>query len=646
MNYKETTKSTSWVSNYLEKFIDLDKNTGLYKDEIDNVDLENVEKQNKLEQFIQTRKSDMISAKSWFQNDIKMADLAYEAKSDIVINWTPFFNYPLEKSICGILDAELWDRDIVYKIEATGSVSDINKIKPNQIVMDRLYTKDGTSKKMKMFRKHFLKYGFSVVFEWINVEKRKLRSNNDKFDWVFLKWETDINKDVYTMWLNSRVVHPSNFYIDNAVIDYEEANDCIEIELLGKYDVLSKFTGKQYFNKSRMVESLLDKDNQVSHYYNIMEDIYAVMINDVLIYSGASPYPHSDLPYSIAVMSESDSSAYGEYWISKLLRFAKPYLNEIFNITIKQSKNANQPPIMLGNWWTFDGQEPTYWVGNVWKFSGSLTEVRQLDIKSPDTTMFNIITILQDLIVQLIGVDPRSIYSAPNITKFAAWLNEQAKNKRVAVFGKSLDYAYANFLNQRLKNAHFFLSIIEVEEIVDPNSIKKAWYNKILLKDTQINKLWDWSLEFDNAPWAYAEFEMRPEYLKWTFNVEVITESTKPILKEIAKEDISKANNEVLAILNTMNTMNPEIAKTIDFKQMIKAVYDGYGIDPENMVIDTQSNRIADKIKALKEKAIEAANQVDVNPQDQMMNWIVNGQDTQIQPNQSWQPTPQATQVA
>lgn len=608
-------KNSKLISKNTDLFLDKEKNKNLYKKDLENTDVMTNEKASKLETFILNRLSNMTAKKSSFKQDIDLSDLAYESKTDIIVKWSQFFNYPLEKSIIWILEAELWDRDIIYKIEPVWNITDVNKIKPNQIVMDFIYGEDKTSEKMKTFRKHFLKYWFSVVFEWLSIEKRKIRSKNEKFDWVFLKWSSDFEKDDFIMNLWSRVVHPNNFFIDDSVIRYNDANDCIEQEKLWKIDVLSKFNWKQFFNLSKMVDSLLETDNIIYHYYNIIEDIYAILVNNILIYEGPNPYPHKQLPYSVSIMQESDNSVYWEGWLVKLLRFAKPYLNEIFNITLKQSKNSNTPPIMLWNWVNFDWQEPSFNIWSVRKFSWSLNEVREMKVSPPDTSMFNLITIIQDLIVQLIWIDPRNLFSNSAKTKFEAWLIEQSKNKRISIFWKSLDYAYWNFLNQRIKNSHFFLSVLAIEEIIDINSIKKAWFKKILLKDQVSKKLDDWSLEFESVPWAYSEFELNPENIKWDYSIRVITESTKPILKEIAKDDILKVSGEVLNIINVMNA-NPNLSTTVNFEGLIKNIFETYWIDTQDLMMDTKSNRIADKIQKLKEEALKAINSID-QPQEQ-----------------------------
>lgn len=623
----ELTKKASkneWVSNVTNEFIEKEYNTSAYKDELENVDLQDSEDTSKTENYVLDRILRMTTAKSEFIKEINQTDINYESKTDFIINWSQYFNFPMEESVVSILEAELGERDIVYKIEPTGTLSDVNKIKPNQIVMDRIYSQDTTSKKMVTFREHFFKYWMWVAFEWMKKEKRITRKNNEKFNWVLLKWKTEVKNETYDIKLWSRIVHPVNFYIDDAAITFDEAQDCAEMEELGKNDIISKFNWAEFFNKTRMVDSLTDLWNKVFYYYNKMIDTYCITVNSILIYEGASPFAHDQLPYTVAIMSVDDKSPYGRGWIVKKLRFAKPYLNEIFNIIMSQSKNANRPPILIWGGANLQWQSPTFKTWAIWQFSGTISEVREMKVTPPDTSMFNIVSILQDLVVQLLGIDTRSIYSSSNKTKFEAWLIEQAKNKRLWAIGKTLDYAYGVLLNQRLKNSHYFLTVVAAEEIIDPNNIKKGWYKKILLKDQQVTEKEDWTVDFETVPGAYSEFELKPETINWSFNIEVVTESTKPILKEIAQENM-KTSIEAATLASNLMQVNPELSTMINLNWLIKEIFTTYGIDTENIMMDTQSQRYADQFKKIQETILNET-MPDQNPGDQFANQIVNWQ--------------------
>lgn len=614
--------------NNTEEFIKKNDNSkylkeSFYKEDSEyNEQLEyNEEKRiNQIEKFVLERETDMTTASSIFHSSLKKLDWQRESNSDIMYDWMRYFNYPLEKSIVAILEWELWERDIVYDVDAISDEKDVNKIRPNTILMDYVYFKDNTSKKAKLFRKNFLKYWVWVIYEWVRIKSKKIRTKW-KFDGNFY-WNEEQIKVEEQISLNSRVIHPSNFLIDDWVIDFDEANDAIEYEILSKQDVINKYANQSWMIKSKvmkMLDWLTDTDNKVKHYYNETEDIYAIVINEDLIFEWPNPFPHKKLPFSVAVLSESDTSPYGEGWVIKLLNFAKPFINDLFNITIRQSRNANMPPILLWEWADFDWKEHKWKVWNVWKFRGTLDQVKELKVSPPDSSMFNVISRVEDFIVQLIGVDARSLYTKSSKTKFEAWLIEQSKNKRIWTLWKILDYAYSRFLNQRIKNVAYFLPVLLVETIIDWDKKQVKKWNKFLLKDTSINRLENWDIEFETTPWIYSNFELKEEDIRWDFRVNVITEETRPILKEIKKDDVLKVLQESRFIFEAQ----PEAMKWVDFTWMLEILFGAYDLDVKKILMDSNNNKIQNEIDKLKQNLL----QVNQNAWAVPNNWV------------EWQPT-------
>jgi len=602
-DYKDD-KSTAWVSKETVRFIDASvwNDVKLIKESygINWIEINNQEKLQRiqsLETFIHQRFLDMTTNKSHFQKEKNLCDKIWDSNTQISY-WDVNIVVPLEKIMVETLESELGDRDIIYKIDPVWTLTDINRIKPNQIVLDYFYGEDNTSKKAIEFRKNFLKYWFAVWFEWITAKKIKIKGWNEKFDWNFLKWSTEKVETKVKFELWSRIVNVDNFYIDNWVNKFDDAIDCIEVEELSKYEILSRFTWDEYFWIDDVIASLTDISNKVLHYYNKNEDIYWIMINNHLIYEGANPFPHKQLPYFVSVLDISDKHAYGEGWVITKLRFAKPYINDLLNITLKQVKNSNTPPILMGEWVDFIKEQPKYGVWKMWKFSGDMNQLKEMKVSSPDGSMFNVIEILTNMTTQMIGIDPRQLYSNERLTRFQVWIIEQNKNKRLWIYGKQIDYWFAIMLNLRLKNIHYYIDIITIEEIVDPNlkGKQKPKKKNILLKDRNaVKRVWsDWKefTDYEILPGAYTEFEMDGEAIRWTFVIKVITESTRPILKELAKEDIKL----VIELLNTMSVFAPEALQKINKDELTKMLFNNYNISLTNLIPDTQSKRIEDEV--------------------------------------------------
>lgn len=603
-NYKDD-KSTAWVSKNTMKFIESTTNNDVdsikstyWINWVEISDYENIQRIQALETFIQWRYSSMVTNKSKFQEEKKLCDRIWDSNTQVSY-WNVNIVVPLEKIMVESLESELGDRDIIYKIDPVWTLTDVNRIKPNQIVLDYFYGEDNTSKKAIEFRKNFLKYWFAVWFEWITAKKVKIKWNNEKFDWNFLKWPTEKVETRVKFDLGSRIVNPDNFFIDDGVNNFDDAIDCIEVEELSKYEVLSRFTWDEYFWIDDMITWLYDINNKVLHYYNINEDIYWIMVNDKLIYEGANPFPHKKLPYFVAVLDISEKHAYWEGWVITKLRFAKPYINDLFNITLKQVKNSNSPPLLMWEWVDFIKEQPAFGVWATWKFKWDISnQLRELKVSSPDSSMFNVIEILSNLVTQMIGIDPRQLYTNERLTRFQVWVIEQNKNKRIWIYWKQIDYAFADMLNIRLKNIHFFIDLVTVEEIVDPNlkGKKRPKKKQILLKDRNaVTRVWtDWKeyTDYEILPGAYSTFEMNRDDILWDFDIKVVTESTRPILKELAKED----TKIVLELLNTMSVFAPESLQKVNKDELIKMLFENYNMSLDDILPDTQSKRIEDEV--------------------------------------------------
>ena len=597
-------EKNSQIQEDVWRYIESEKDKSKILDNIEYTPKEDLTEEQKqyildLQEFVIRRKEDMVAHKTVFETEIELSDAQYESETEIFNDWSAYFNLPLEKMIMNVMESELWDRDIEYNIKPTWTVWNINKIKANKVIMDYLYRKDKTSKKAKLFRKNFLKYWFTVLFEWLKSSRKTKRTDNEKYDWNFLKWEVWVNSEIvteYQLW--SRVVPTKNFYFDDKVVDFDDAVDCVEIEQLWYNDIIARFSWKQFFNLDKVMPSIADVDNEITHYYNKEIDLYVILLTDVIIYAWPNPFPHKKLPFSVAVMYESDSYWYWEGWVCKVIRFAKPYLNDMLNIALSQTKNSNQPPLLLWEEADFDWYEPSYWTWNIWKFSWSLNEVRELKTSSPDSSIFKLIEIVLDFVTQSIWVDIKSIYWQVTRTKFEAWLQEQSKNKRISHFWKILDHWYETFLQLRLLNSHFFLPKIEVETInEDASTIKKSnSYTTIVLDWIDIKTLWDWSKEFIEEKWAYSEFELNPKDFKWTYQVNVITEETRPILKEIEKEDAEIIVNQIAKI----REIYPEAELWVNPKDLLVMVLNTFWKDPDDLIPMNRSKVIKESIDKLR----------------------------------------------
>ena len=507
----------------------------------------------------------------------------YEAPVVLNEDRSASINRPIEFVVIENKEAELGTNDPVIKFEPT-TEADVEKIKPNQIVWDYIWGKDKTSQKLKLFhRPQVFKFGYSAWFEGLIIDNRIISDPSSADEDGVITYQKKLKK---TIEIGGRATDIRNFFWDDRTAVFcDETEDCIEIEELSLDAYRLKYGNNKLYkgvnsvvprNKIKSEEFVTEEEEgveetddilQVIHYWNKLKDQYLVVTDFVVNRHTPIPFAHKELPYSVQL---DHVDGRGE---CEILQSTKSEMNTFREIIQDQSKMSSSPAILAGKNFNFDGIEPMFDNGIIWNFTGDLGEMQQFKVSPPDAAAFSYLDILEEDIVFDTGIDPRSLFSSEAKTAFQAGLQEQSKNKRLNVSGQLQDYFYERAFNQRLSNIQQFFPVKLVRTLMDMdkkgNAVVKEGdktFPSIGVEDKAITRE-KGNLKVKEAKGEFSTFEVRPEDIRSHLHIRVVTNSTRPLLKELAKDNAIKMIESIVQ----MAQLDPSILQDIDLRKVLKS---------------------------------------------------------------------------
>lgn len=595
----------------------------------------------KIQHHIDTRYSEMLSAQSNLFTRLREYDAQFEAPIYENDDWSANSNIPIEKALVSNLEWELWE-NFQFKLEPIGKVA-INNLEPMKMVLDNTILEDKTHEKMQYARHYKGKYWYCIRFEWIIEEVKQIKEPTNMY-WHLS--DGDYTVKYYTdRYLWGRVVKPYDFYLDDrAFYWHKDAEDCIEVEVIWIDSFRERFceVNKKWEYKSKKPyqyaeyvqpwylriewnEYTFRDETQVKtvtlfHYYNKVLDLYVVSANlQYPIYIWPNPYPAKEIPYFIWPLNIDDKWSWG-YWLCQSTQSARIYINRLDEAIMDQAyRNANKP-LLAGNWVTFDWQELIYDWWALIPVDWNVNDVRELDVSPVSRATFEAKTEKMREIAMVTWLDPEALFSQKAGTAFQAGIQEQVKNKRMAAMIRLQDYWLSDILNFRLKNIQKFYSRIQASKIID-----WGWWITVQDKDVQRDKTW--KLMIKSKKWVYSNFEVKDKDIRWAFRASIITNSTRPVLKEIEKEDAVRYLEAITQLLWVANSSWINIWDQVDFEWMLEYTSSLFNKQYDKFTADTLSKEYEEKIQTLR-------NEVAAMEKPPMTSWWI--------PDvlwASWQPT-------
>lgn len=575
---------------------------------------------------IQDRYTQMLSAQSSLFSKLREYDSQFESPIYENDDWTANSNIPIEKALMSNLEWELWE-NFEFKVEPNGKVA-IDNMEPIKIIIDETIKIDNTHEKMQYARHMKGKYWYCVWFEWVIEEVKQIKKPKyNVWEWYLSSWKYDI--EYYTkrhLW--GRVVKPFDFFLDDrAVYWHKDAEDCIEIESIGIDAFRERFcikTSTWYKSKDpykyteyvqpwhlniQWSEYTFKDDTQINtvtlfHYYNKILDLYVISANlQYPIYSWPNPYPSKELPYFIWPLNIDDKWSWG-YWLCQQTQSARIYINRLDEAIMDQAyRNANKP-LLVWNWVTFDWQELIYEWWTLIPIDWSINEVRELDVSPVSRATFEVKADKMKEIAMVTGLDPEANFSQRASTAFQAGIQEQVKNKRMAWMIRLQDYWLSDILNFRLQNIQRFYTRLSASKIID--WVESNENPSITIKDSNIKRNKDGKLIITPEKWIYSNFEVKEDDIRWSFRISIVTNSTRPVLKEIEKEDSLRYLEAITQLMGVAQNSWINIWEDIDFKWMLDYSASLFNKELDKWTANTKSKEYKSKIDDLRKEVANA----------------------------------------
>lgn len=394
-------------------------------------------------------------------------------------------------------------------------------------------------------------------FEWINSKTDKqladvIHSSLIAWDWFMYEWTRTIKRNIREPylknwkvefkdkevieydWIYCEYIDWENIYFDWTNID--NSNEVVWIKHWDRKNFINSFElnpnyknvnqdlpiWKFYYLASQNDKLELSikwdtKNNEVIselRYYNKANDEFTVLANWVEVCSMPIPYPHKELPF--CKFEDYKTDRFYSMWEYELLSEDELYKDAL--------RSLNIDVIKAQMWFTVINPEADFDEATIEIWTNKFARVAPWDIShfSPNINANNVIQAEQavdnDMIIKS-WIDFRSqiLWPWETATKTAA--KTQSARKRINLNLKLNGYSFFERLARlRMANIAFLYS--------DKNRI-------IPLKWWDIDENWNYT----PVNYWYWKFLVKPEYVKWKFNILPITESILWISSERDKQE-------------------------------------------------------------------------------------------------------------
>ena len=359
----------------------------------------------------------------------------------------------------------------------------------------------------------------------------------------------------------------------------------------GQYKNIDKVRGVSFesiagqFERDETKAEGEEKGGQDLQYVAVYEGVDVVLdeqvyiANDVLIYEGANPYAHKEIPVVLYYNYKRDDSVWG---ISEL-EINAPYIfikELLINLVIDNAKFSQQPVLAVNGDLNFDPDEFRLEQGAIWNFTGlnggSVRDaIVPLTFGSAVEPAMAVKQMIEDHQIQQTGDDSRSLMAQPNELATQTMAKRQALQKRIRknVMLNSIR-SETIMVHQMFSNIHQFLSAPFVD--MSGNTV----YHEIYVDD--------YSAVQRNATSKVKLEPMRGHVGVFKLNSKVINPS-KIRFQVIEKvDDTIKKEVEMQGLQWWMQTIftfaqaQPELIKSLDLAMLAKQTGSYFsGLDTE-----------------------------------------------------------------
>lgn len=534
-------------------------------------------------------------------------------------------NLPIEQAVIRSKVADLVSMKPIMSLLPTER-SDIHKRELLKVIMDFVWVESDMDYQLMEFYYTMCVYGTAFWFEGVCSERYT------RYTPKLLKTGEVIGEPVTTVrtWMGGYPLDIRDVYLD-PVSRIDDAKWVFIRERNVSYDQVVQLLDDPNYNKEQvqalinsispdngnteyLIEDFVTTEEQLGlrtnkfslmHYYNKEKGMYIVTDEQFqfILREGVNPYPHGELPVSLCVEHLRPLELYG-IGDCELLESTKYERNQVRNQIVDYVRESNTMNFAIGDGVTFEDSEMVSSVMRVWNFNGNLGSAQFLKPPAQDGGLLNLEQIFSTDGTWITGIDVNSLAGAPTKTAFEARLQEQNKLKGVAVTMKNIEKFLTRVLRQRLANVQFFMPATTGRKIIGDEKLDK--YRRIPI--TGYEQMPAISFDKDMEPFedgimlkkAKGEIdflELSPSTIKNTCDIQVVTPSTTPILRELDRQDMNEILNTLISLAQFPE--GQKLLSEFDFRAYYRDSIEQKGFNPDDYLKDPDLQNDPTKLREM-----------------------------------------------
>ena len=490
--------------------------------------------------------------------------------------------------------------------------------------------KDNFWKENKKFRNYKAKYGTGILFTGMRLY-RDLR-HKVKED-VEIQSGTDLlndsNFEEYTndtWFFFPKAIHPMDYYHDDTSYgssDLQDAEDCIMKEKMSYKQFELNFwdnkaidkkaytriqTGTDDAPKNRNDASVEQEEILIHYYYNrLTKDFYIVANEEEMLLATKYLYDDGKLPF-VSAQHFPDVDCFWGRGIPHRIWYLKESKGNILQDIMEWAGMANSVNFITGADEQI-GQDWSVWGRgvNVWRATGWADSVQQIQTKIDLGFFQSILAIIDDLIVQDTGDNPRAVLDSGTDKVGIVEMQEANKAVRQSTVDEGYSIALDEALTMTIQRIRDFAPSLMSEKIKDSDGkVIKTIFPKIKVTNARVEKKkWQITIIEDLGKMWY--FDLEPWIVKWV-GVKIQTASTSSVLPILERQRVTEYINNLTSLAN-ISQFVPWVSKKlqeIDGESLMNWMWDSYGYDRNGLLVaNSKRDKIRQQIQEKKKKLME-----------------------------------------
>lgn len=539
------------------------------------------EKDQEVIHFVDKRFQRMKSERGNWEAIWAAADKAYRQEVDSVPSgddWRAKFVPPMTFAIIETEMAELEDSSLGIVIRPQED-NDKGNAKLMQSVVDFTWKRgDGDVQWMKT-RKSALVRGTGIGKETYRCDRKVVKEVKDyDKETQEIEWEAKETFEFNDVYYKN--VNLYDFYIDEMAGDdgMESARDCIEREILDidrfrekyaryknvEYVTIGGDTARHEGDKTPQEGE--NRDVEILHYWNQVEDLYVIVANNVLITTcdRPNPYKHKRLPFIRIVNYSLPGQFYGLGEV-KVLEGVQAEMTAIRRLALDNAKlNTNKMFVVSDNAVLDEDELISRPGGKVTLYGDVDKAIRWIDYPPLGRDWVTQYDELRSDARRASGISEESQGTPQSDTATQSAILREAAQKRIRYknkFFKKMGLVQVG--RMRVANVQQFYTEPMVERVVGEDGLEKMEEHYRTIRVDMKN--------------GYTFFEATPEKIRGQFDIDVDVETIVPISRAMTQQ------KEIEIYNLTVN--NP----VVDPTKATKMLYEAFNKNPYDYLQDEQA---------------------------------------------------------